>query len=148
MAFINEYISDEDMKKYKIQDLDDAFKMGNTSSDSWTVDKENNIFLKKLASMRIDDYGGTWVYWAYALKGELYVITVETVATNRAKRGEDYWVHEKIRELKLWDSYKNLSEEKRKTIMPLIEEAFLAYGEAGVYSSDDGFELKLELDLN
>ena len=148
MAFVNEYISDEDWKKYNIQAIEDAFKMGNSSDDSWTIDKENNIFLKKLASSRIDNDGGTWVYWAYALKRELYVITVETVATNRAKRGEDLWVYEKIKELKLWDSYKNLSEEKCKTIMPLIEEAFLAYGKGGVYSSSGGFELKLELDLN
>ena len=148
MTFINEYISNEDFEKYNIQAIEDNFVLGNSSSNSWTVDKENNIFLKKIANSRIDDYGTTWVHWAYFFEGKLYVITTIIVDSNKAKRGEDYWVHKKIIGLNVWGRDGNLSNEQGEELLPFIEEAFVAYGKSGVYSSSGGFELKLEIDLN
>jgi len=49
MAFINEYISDEDVEKYNLKELIDKYKRYTYSprldNISWTVDKENDIWL-------------------------------------------------------------------------------------------------------
>jgi len=49
MAFINEYISDEDVEKYNLKELIDKYKRYTYSPRlddiNWTVDKENDIWL-------------------------------------------------------------------------------------------------------
>lgn len=147
MAFINEFISDEDWKKYNIQEIEDNFKMGNSSDDSWTIDKENNMFLKNVASSRIDDNGRTWTHWVFFWKDDLYAVTTEVIDSNEAKRDEDYWVHKKIRHLALLNNDSNLDKNHQSKIMPDLGKALLAYKGGGVYSSDGGFDMKLELDL-
>lgn len=51
MAFVNEYISEEDIKKYEIREIWDKFHpfskndMNLLKKHSWTVDKERDVFL-------------------------------------------------------------------------------------------------------
>lgn len=147
MTFINEFISDEDMKKYKIKSIDDQFKFGNTNSDSWTIDKKNNMFLKKLAKDRIDDYGRIWVYWIFLWEGNLFVITTENVDSNHAKRGQFYWLHKKIRKLAFFEKDLPLNNALQTKLLKSLRKAFMVYADGGVYSDGGGFDMKLEIDL-
>jgi len=151
MAFINEFISDEDWKKYNIQEIEDSFKIGNSSDDSWTIDKENNIFLKNVAKSRIDDYGRTWVYWVFFWENKLYEITTEVIKLDKDKSGQNCQAYKKIRQFEFLDNDKEMDYNLREKILPYLTEAFIAHGDAGVYSSQisykRNYELELELDL-
>lgn len=56
MTFINEFVSDEDINKYELNELWDRYHPVSPSKGvrhlSWTVDKEKNIFLIHLKSGR------------------------------------------------------------------------------------------------
>lgn len=68
MAFVNEYIPVDDVKKYGIEEIDRRF-LKTTYQPDWTVDRERNIYLRQVASRREEfasqkDYtfywGGRW----------------------------------------------------------------------------------------
>ena len=53
MTYINEFISDEDRQKYKIDDLEKYYKglLGSVSTrGGWTIDREKNSYLIHIKS--------------------------------------------------------------------------------------------------
>lgn len=52
MAFVNEYIPEVDIEKYGIKTIDQSLfgKEGTTNRRDWTIDRERNIYLRKVAN--------------------------------------------------------------------------------------------------
>ena len=44
MAFVNEFISAEDVAKYGLKAIDEQFKSNGTNSRDWTIDRERDIY--------------------------------------------------------------------------------------------------------
>jgi hypothetical protein len=80
MAFINEYIPDEDIKKYEIEKWDKKYLKAHYQP-SWTVDRERGMYLRYMSNER-EDRANHWTFCFY-WKG--HVLQVEVVVTGRAR---------------------------------------------------------------
>lgn len=92
MAFVNEYIPKDDFAKYGIEEIDQRFIVGNTHDHSWTIDREREIYLRRVARGREESSRkSTWTFYWH---GELMTVCLETVAagSDGAKNGHG-WVH-------------------------------------------------------
>ena len=77
MAFVNEYVSEEDIKKYNINEIwlshhPEYKRKGRTSSNSpynWTIDREREVWLMRVAAGGYDR--GNLQIWVLFWKGEL-----------------------------------------------------------------------------
>lgn len=62
MAFVNEYISQEDIKKYGLDEVwekytkDRTIKMLGDAARQWTINKNENIFMVPLAKVIAEEY--------------------------------------------------------------------------------------------
>ncbi len=138
MSFVNEYISDEDRKKFDIDEIDGNFHVGKTRSPQWTIDRDRNIYLRCVARGREDiAHKSTWTFfWS----GELLILKVELLAT-KGGVGDDAWSHKKINNFKLPERFK----EKRDQIIDDLKEAFIAYKDGGVFSKTASYSLTLDI---
>ena len=56
MAFINERISPEDAVKYRVEEINSLVIGRNLSCDDWTVDRERDMYLRKVGVQVEDDH--------------------------------------------------------------------------------------------
>jgi hypothetical protein len=64
MAFMNEYVSAEDAKKYDLDGINRQFGKEPQVRYSWTIDREQNVFLKWINSGKEEFVGReTYVLW-------------------------------------------------------------------------------------
>jgi hypothetical protein len=66
MAFVNEHISKEDIKKYDLQRICGEHNLPNRGvmhSRTWTIDRDRDAFLIKVWSHRDADFEGWAFYW-------------------------------------------------------------------------------------
>ncbi|WP_457330188.1 hypothetical protein [Rhizobacter sp. P5_C2] len=77
MAFVNEYIGDEDRQAYGIEAIDQNFVTGGTNSRQWTIDRERDIYFRVVARGREEvAHQSTWtLFW----HGELIVVDLSLV---------------------------------------------------------------------
>jgi hypothetical protein len=76
MAFVNERIPEEDIKKYEIEKLTKRFAKRNFER-GWTVDRERDMFLQYVGNER-EDRANHWTFCFY-WKG--HVLSVKVVIT-------------------------------------------------------------------
>ena len=146
MAFVNEYISDEDMKKYNLielmdyyRKLDGSFHPFNLASVggrlSWTIDKERNIWLLNALSKHLPDHRDGWtgeVYFILYYQGRKIEVVLNAVSTNKATNPiQKTWRVLRIKE----EDIKGLDE---KEIFKVLQEALSEYGLNGL--TDDSFK--------
>jgi len=137
MAFVNELVPDEDMHKYRVDEVnaDKRFHGAGTISRDWTIDRERDIYLRLIGSSR-SMYRMTWsFYW----KGELLVVDLDQMGGG-GKPGEPGWTHWKIRQ---FDIPPHLQPRKAE-ILGDLESALVAYKDGGTFALNTDYHVILE----
>src|SRR3990167_3733742 len=126
MTFINEFISDHDMDKYGIKELDRRF-LKLTHRPQWTKDKENDVFIREMAIGReeFSNQSDFAMYW----KGSLILIRLEV--TGGGERGGLGWSNYKLIKMELAEELETF----RPDILNNLKEALSAFKDGGVYST-------------
>lgn len=147
MAFVNEYIPTEDFNKYDFDSLNKRPKetSGTTPSDSWTIDREADIWLRKFyAEMDhtapLGGHSGVSV-WDFYWRGALLVVKIEDVASGGGY-GKPRWARSRL----LGISSSMDIESSRVQILKDLEAALTAYKGAGVFAPNDGIEYTFSLE--
>lgn len=138
MAFINEYISDEDKCKYNLDAIDEQYSFGCRHSRSWTIDRGREIYLREVSGGGYENpHIGNWTfYW----QGELIAFRMEIVKTGRGDNGHR-WGHKKITRINIPDKLLDY----REAIISDIRSALEVYKSDGVYSKAKIYELILDI---
>lgn len=140
MAFVNEYISPQDIDSYRIKEIDKLYIIGGTGSSQWTIDRDRNVYLRHVAHGSRDIEGfhrGVWIFW---FDKELIEIGIDILSATGGLTGPSS-AHMAIR-------YINIPahlEDRRAEIVDLLREALLAYKNGGVFASEFPFSLILDV---
>jgi hypothetical protein len=137
MAFINEYISEEDIEKYDLKKLIEKYKRYTYSPDldniNWTIDKENDIWLVSFGREHDPemDHGFTREhifvlhYKGHIIEARLWL--EKDSSFNLSTR--PYLVNWKLLSL----TPNNLNEIDMKLIKNILCDALKIYGNHGIY---------------
>jgi hypothetical protein len=137
MTFINEYISAEDLKKYDIENIDKRFIVGGTSSRSWTVDRERDIYLRTVARGREEfSHQSTWTFYWH---GELIILELDNISTSGVAGGERCG-HKKLRSITI----PNHLEASYDEILADLKEALTAYKDGGVFATATAYSVIID----
>ncbi|MBS0355280.1 MAG: hypothetical protein JSR83_15435 [Proteobacteria bacterium] len=138
MAFVNEYLSEDDCKKYEIHLIDERFVVGGTSSNSWTIDRDRNIYLRTVARGREEfSHLSTWtLYW----HEDLIVLELENLSTSGPTGGVCHG-HKRVRSIEIPPHL----EDKRADILSDLKDALTAYKDGGVYARATEYTLTLDV---
>ena len=94
MAFVNERISEDDRKKFGLDEVDKWLSnTGKVPNRDWTIDHEREIYLREVNRGREEyRYKSTWhFYW----RGELMTVCLETLSAGGEPGGHG-WSHYKL----------------------------------------------------
>lgn len=130
MSFINEYISEDDNKKYKIEELWRRYHPWSRVAEPrhWAVDKSSNIYLIEVA-VGMEEVGNrvTFVLW---IDGAEILVDLRLSSENDPEFGKvSVWTLEKI--------YSQI-ESKVPDVMikSALRSALLVYGTRSVYEKN------------
>ncbi len=125
MTFINEYISEEDIKKYDIENLNKKLYVANYKS-KWTVDHDRDIYLRHVGSRREERCNEHYycLYW----QGHLMNIVLKQEGGG-VPRGHQ-WLHYEMLEIGIPEEFR----QHKSQIMKDLKEALTAYESLGVLS--------------
>ncbi len=129
MAFVNEYVSEDDDKKYDLEAIDKRYFTAHVPGYvTWTRDRERDIYLR---FMRDGGEDGMWrqkftFYW----KEILMEVGLDHVGGN-GERGGKGTVEWSLRYLSIPETLVA----SREQILADLREALSVYGGGGVYSS-------------
>jgi hypothetical protein len=146
MAFINEYIPAADLKKYDFEVLNNRQKemSGTTPSDSWTIDRDADIWLRKFYTEfdhTAADGGFTGIsVWDFFWRGTLMLVKMKTLETGGGI-GKHCWARRKLLNINLPTNLEN----QRAQIIQDLEKTFIAYKDGGVLSEATSFAFALEI---
>jgi hypothetical protein len=146
MAFINEYIPQEDIIKYNIELLNRRLKgaSGTAPSDFWTIDRNGDIWLRcfYVESDHTAEQGGfTGIsVWDYSWKGKLMQVKVLGLEAG-GRLGEHCWGRKKLLSIDIPSEL----ESYRDVILKDLEKAFTAYKDGGVLSGSTSYSFVLEI---
>lgn len=138
MAFVNEYITEEDVNKYGLEKTDSGFVVGGTKARDWTIDRERDIYLRVFARGREEiSNQSTWtLYW----KGALLVVVLENISTSGPVDGHRHG-HKLVRSLEMPHHLRG----DRDAILVVLKEALIAYKTGGVFSTAASYSLTLDI---
>jgi hypothetical protein len=131
MVFVNDYISEADIEKYKIKKLDERFRKME-HRPHWTVDHERDIYLRYLHNER-EEHSNRLTYYFY-WKSNLLIVTVDLVDTGGSEDAEQ-WVDYKMWRVEMPEALKSHKAE----IIADLKEAFTALKYGGVHSTATKF---------
>ena len=148
MNFINEYISKSDMEKYQIKEIDQRVRRYlRTNSDSWTIDRETETYLRCVAWGGEENIGES--AWTFYWQGEMLWIELKILDTSSNGRNAPGWSRQIVKKLCLMGGDSDHLPERlavhKYQILKDLEEALLAYKDGGVYSSTTTYTLTLEV---
>jgi hypothetical protein len=136
MAFVNEFISAEDVEKYGLKTIDQKFIVGGTNARDWTIDREREIYLRNVA------IGGgaepeirNQTKWTFYWRGTPLTLRLDLLDAG-GEPGEPGWSHWKL----VWvnGSYglpENLKSCKVQILEDLRAALVACQGLGGVYSA-------------
>ncbi len=147
MAFVNEYIPAEDVKKYGIEEINKKIIMDFNSSRQWTIDRERGIYLRCVSAGREDWRHETG--WTFYWKGRLLWVRLDMISFDGQPGGarKSNWKLVQLKEMDdsstnhLPDDLKPLQSE----IVADLREALLAENGGGVYSHIKEYSISLEI---
>lgn len=138
MAFVNEYISAEDSKKYDIDGINKRFIVGGTNARDWTIDHERGIYLRMVAWGREEfSHQSTWTFYWH---GELLVLELENISTTGSTGGTRSG-HKRLRSIEIPQHL----EPKRAEIIADLKEALTAYKDGGVFATATTYALTFDV---
>lgn len=126
MAFVNEYVPDEDVKEYGLDEINRKYRLPCVQYD-WTVDREREIYLRWLKSggTELSDQHDFHLYWEKSLLTVRLKRTVEKDAYgSRTSRWQLMWID-------IPDAFKD----KRPEVLEVMKEALKAYKTSGIRST-------------
>lgn len=153
MAFVNEYISQEDIEKYGISEIQKYFRY---RGRDWTADHEREMYLMCVDNGMGPDGATGEQEWIFIWHGYSLWLQIKIIDT-KAARNEAGWVHYKVTTIGVYDQSKSrlfpaklLDEEmnnQRKIIFDNLKEALTAYKGSCVFSTLSDFEVTLDVEL-
>ena len=136
MAFVNEYISQEDIEKYNLIELMNYYYELDYSGPfnpkyrklSWTIDKERNIWLLDAISRHLPDHREGWtgeVYFVLYYKGRKIEIVLEAIGGDKTLDPIPYvWKVLRIKE----EDIKGFDKKDKQEMFKVLQEALSEYG--------------------
>ncbi len=136
MAFVNEYISQEDIKRYNLIELQNYYyKLDysdpfdpKTEKLRWTIDKERNIWLLDAISRHLPDPREGWtgeVYFVLYYQGRKIEIVLEAIGGDKTLDPIPYvWKVLRIKE----EDIKGFDKEDKQEMLKVLQEALSEYG--------------------
>lgn len=136
MAFINEYIPAEDLKRYNFAELNKRPTKGGGARDDWTIDREADIWLRKFYTQSDHtelDGGFTGVTgWDFYWKGALMFLELKELAAGGG-HGKPRWEREKLLNINIPVEL----ESNRDQIIKDLTDAFTVHAGIGVLGKPD-----------
>ena len=126
MAFLNEYIPEEDIKKFVIEEIDKRYRKAHYKP-YWTIDREKSSYLRHMYVGREElcNHAYFTFYWG----GHLIDVELKRRGEGvRGGRGTTIWT---LVRLKLPE----VLEGKKTEIIEDLKAALIAFKEAGILSS-------------
>ena len=144
MAFVNERISEEDRKKYGLDEVDKWLSnTGKVPNRDWTIDHEREIYLREVNRGREEyRYKSTWhFYW----RGELMTVCLETLSSG-GERGGHGWSHYKLVDCYMKGFFvPDHLADRREEIIEDLKDALTAYKGGGIHSTRKTSETTLTI---
>lgn len=137
MVFINERIPPADLERYRIEEVDKRYVIGGTSARSWTIDREEDIYLREVAVGREDGLGRQT--WTFGWKGRIVEVDTLLLALERSPDGH---MEGRFRLLRL-ELPNDLSRQREQIVADFLL-ALTARKDAGIYSTAKTYSLTLE----
>lgn len=134
MAFVNEYIPEEDKKKHNMT-ADSNFYLAGTHS--WTVDRDKDMFLLPRTGSGPESTPGVMNY-AFYWRGHLLDMRVKVVASGGDARGGHGWERTKLLSIA---GLPPGSEDQRAQLVEDFRDALVAQKGLGVYSRRTSYEV-------
>jgi hypothetical protein len=127
MAFVNEYISKEDIEKYHLEEMEKKF---NLLIYSWTIDRERNFFLIHKGHGREEE----------SQKNRFFFYRNGEISEHSIWQFFDHPTKTLVWEMQRYGipEYKSLEEQKKyEQLHSDLRDALTAYGLAGVSAPDN-----------
>lgn len=141
MGFKNEKISEEDIQKYGIREINKRVNKSDVNSE-WTIDIDRDIYLRWMRNDReMQGRSDFNFYW----KGTLFDISLKRCVTGDGKGlgGSSTWaIWAYNGRPDLW--LPETIEKYRKEIVADLKDALVTFGEFGTYSKISNYSIHFE----
>ncbi|MDH5548204.1 MAG: hypothetical protein OEZ43_21750 [Gammaproteobacteria bacterium] len=124
MGFINEYVSEEDDRKYGLEEIDKRYRKAH-SRPSWTIDRERNIYLRWMYPGR-EEYFDHF-YFTFYWQDTLFDVDLEYKGSYENGEGQTVWTLVQL-------STPGKLRDKRAEIIHDLKEALVVFKDFGVRS--------------
>ena len=129
MAFVNEWISEEDMEKYHIREIRKKM-VADRGRPDWVRDRERDLYLMQIRGLGQANEYEVWLLYA---RGKYAAVRIYCAGS---KRLEDGTVHRRWRFVEfhkgLFFTFPEPPKEDLPAIFRLLEEALSVYGGRGM----------------
>lgn len=143
MAFVNEYIPQEDFEKYDFKTINGF----SNPAGYWVIDRDREIWLRKFDEERTFDEFGDWRggmsgkrTWNFYWKGVLMKVITQRITFTGGGIDEPCWIKLKLLSINLPENLKT----QRTIILKDLEKAFVGYREEGIFSESSSFSLTFD----
>ena len=130
MAFVNEWISEEDMEKYHIREIRKKMVADKLNRLCWVRDRERDMYLMKIRGLGQENEFEVWLLYA---RGKYAAVRIYCVGSEPL---EDGTVHKSWRFVAfhkgLFFTFPKPPQEDLPAIFRLLEEALSVYGREGI----------------
>jgi hypothetical protein len=144
MAFINEYISQEDVEKYHLEEIDKHFFCGTRARD-WTIDRTRDIYLRNVEMVSgpdPDPRGQT--KWTFFWHDSAITLQLDSV-TGGGGRGEPGWSHWRLASVNSGNGLPLKLRRLKDLFLQDLKSALLAYKDGGVFASCTSYEVVFDV---
>lgn len=145
--FVNEFVTPEDVRKYRLVEIDEKFVVGQTNARDWTIDRENDSYLRNVSIGGGSDPDlRNQLRWTFYWKGHELTLRIDSIDGNGSP-GEIGWSHWRL----VWINGKSGLPASLKPytieILADLKSALVAYQGFGIYSASySSYSVTLDLD--
>ena len=145
MAFVNEWISEEDMEKYHIREIRKKM-VADRGRPDWVRDRERDMYLMQVNGLGRDNEYETWLLYA---RGKYAAVRMYRIGgdIHEDKTEDIRWCFQEF-DKGLFCPFPEPPQEDLPAIFRLLEEALSVYGRRGIRYSGDlvAFHVTLEFE--
>ena len=145
MAFVNEWISEEDMEKYHIREIRKKM-VADRGRPDWVRDRERDMYLMQVNGLGRDNEYETWLLYA---RGKYAAVRMYRIGgdIHEDKTEDIRWCFQEF-DKGLFCPFPEPPKEEQPAMFRLLEEALSVYGRRGIRYSGDlvAFHVTLEFE--